>query len=284
MSRVPRETGNADATAMALAERVHEMETPEATILFGSRARGDHREDSDVDIMVVTTEDQGEPDAILTRQAQGWGRNLYGRDIDVDIVTIGLAKLEEEKEFINSLTTQALLDGLVISSDPDRFESPYGSENPPKPSYEWSTQKSRAAIARLEADVMMAFAGLKTRENPTVRYAILAAKTVTDPQERRNLVTVRAKLAITFALNSVASATGALTKRDATIKSLLQTMEEKSPGTPLGTKVDMMDYEEEKFPDKMSVEKIAATAKSDMDQLLKLANRLKRATQKGTSR
>lgn len=234
--------------------------------------------------MVVTTEDQGEPDAELTRQAQSLARNLYGRDIGVDIVTIGLAKLEGGKEFIHSLSTQALLDGLVISSDPGRLVSPYGSENPPKPSYEWSTQKSRAAIGRLEADVMMAFAGLKTRENPTVRYAILAAETVTDPQERRKLVTVRARLAITFALNSVASATGALKKRDADIESLLLTMEEKSPGTPLGTEMDMMDYEEEKFPDEMSVEKIAAAAKSDMDQLLKLANKLEKTTQKGAIR
>ena len=43
-----------DPRALRVAQQVHEMARPLATILFVSRARGDHREDSsDIDILLV---------------------------------------------------------------------------------------------------------------------------------------------------------------------------------------------------------------------------------------
>ncbi len=43
----------ADARALAVARAVHRMAAPEQTILFGSRARGDHRPDSDIDVLII---------------------------------------------------------------------------------------------------------------------------------------------------------------------------------------------------------------------------------------
>ena len=43
----------ADARAMAVAQAVHRMADPEQTILFGSRARGDYRPDSDIDVLII---------------------------------------------------------------------------------------------------------------------------------------------------------------------------------------------------------------------------------------
>ena len=45
----------ADPKAVRLTHALHLLMEPEATALFGSRARGNHRPDSDVNIMVVTT-------------------------------------------------------------------------------------------------------------------------------------------------------------------------------------------------------------------------------------
>ena len=42
-----------DRRAMAVARAVHRMAQPQQTILFGSRARGDHRPDSDVDDLII---------------------------------------------------------------------------------------------------------------------------------------------------------------------------------------------------------------------------------------
>ena len=42
-----------DRRALEVAREVHRMAEPEQTILFGSRARGDHRPDSDIDVLII---------------------------------------------------------------------------------------------------------------------------------------------------------------------------------------------------------------------------------------
>ena len=43
-----------DRRAVQIAQEIHQDRAPLATILFGSRARGDHNEDrSDIDILIV---------------------------------------------------------------------------------------------------------------------------------------------------------------------------------------------------------------------------------------
>ena len=46
--------GIPDPHAMEVARVIQEAVNPDLTILYGSRAVGDHHEDSDLDIMVVT--------------------------------------------------------------------------------------------------------------------------------------------------------------------------------------------------------------------------------------
>ena len=47
-------TRSPDPKAVQLTSQVHDLIRPQMTLLFGSRARGDHRPNSDVDILVVT--------------------------------------------------------------------------------------------------------------------------------------------------------------------------------------------------------------------------------------
>ena len=42
-----------DRRALDVARKIHSMAESEQTILFGSRARGDHRPDSDVDVLII---------------------------------------------------------------------------------------------------------------------------------------------------------------------------------------------------------------------------------------
>ena len=42
-----------DPKALGLAHLVQEAVSPDTVILFGSRARGDHRPDSDMDLMLI---------------------------------------------------------------------------------------------------------------------------------------------------------------------------------------------------------------------------------------
>lgn len=45
-----------DLQAISIARQIHEAASAEQTFLFGSRARGDHRPDSDIDVLVVKGE------------------------------------------------------------------------------------------------------------------------------------------------------------------------------------------------------------------------------------
>ena len=51
--------GTPDAIGLAVARAAQEAARPAVVILFGSRARGDWREDSDVDLLVITEEADG---------------------------------------------------------------------------------------------------------------------------------------------------------------------------------------------------------------------------------
>ena len=54
MARATPQQGNPDAIGLAVAKVAQDAVAPDTVILFGSRARGDHRPDSDIDLMVVT--------------------------------------------------------------------------------------------------------------------------------------------------------------------------------------------------------------------------------------
>ena len=58
-SDIIQSLGHPDPRAIAVARAVLEREGPEFTILFGSRARGDWDEESDIDLMLVTGEAPG---------------------------------------------------------------------------------------------------------------------------------------------------------------------------------------------------------------------------------
>ncbi len=58
-----------DIQAISIARQIHEMASAEQTFLFGSRARGDHRLDSDIDVLVVKEE----------RQPESWLEDLRQR-------------------------------------------------------------------------------------------------------------------------------------------------------------------------------------------------------------
>ncbi len=59
---------------------MYEAVRPESVILFGSRARGDYREDSDIDLMVICEERLSKDAYMKARRAAGQaGRNGHAR-------------------------------------------------------------------------------------------------------------------------------------------------------------------------------------------------------------
>lgn len=96
-----------------IARRIVAVCAPEKVIVFGSRARGDHRPDSDVDILVVAESDQP--------RYQRAGRlytALASLPAEVDVLVYTPREIEEWSQVPQALVTRATREGLVVYERP----------------------------------------------------------------------------------------------------------------------------------------------------------------------
>ena len=114
---------NPDPKALQVTRAVQLAEQPELTILFGSRARGDHEEpDSDIDIMLLDDQTPEEDyKRLATEKAEAYARKLYGRDVFVQLVWRTTKEFRHSRRYINSIETKAVREGTIISKDPESY-------------------------------------------------------------------------------------------------------------------------------------------------------------------
>ena len=147
---------NCDPRALKVAQALHERERPQATILFGSRARGDYDDRrSDIDIMQVNPD---EPDPAYKNRAAEWieevAQGIYGRPVPVQLVWFAQAEFRENSRYVNHVTTQAMLDGVVMSQNPDDYRSRYeGDCEETEYEYQWTDYDNRLLHAELHLDL-----------------------------------------------------------------------------------------------------------------------------------
>ena len=79
-------------------------------ILFGSRARGEERSDSDLDLLVIKDGDVDNPRAEAARLR----RELRGLGVGLDLVVVSAAYAEERGHSQGSLLNEALAEGRVL--------------------------------------------------------------------------------------------------------------------------------------------------------------------------
>lgn len=84
-------------------------QSPSRVILFGSYARGEAREDSDLDLMVIEDEvaDIGE-EMIRLQDAIGW------LGVDVDVLVYSEAEYEKRKSWCSTPVFWAMREGKVL--------------------------------------------------------------------------------------------------------------------------------------------------------------------------
>jgi uncharacterized protein len=83
---------------------------PERIYLFGSRARGDAREDSDYDVLVVVENSQ----VSGFRAAQRAYRRLWGLGVSIEVLVLTRAEFERDLEVFASVPATTLREGSIL--------------------------------------------------------------------------------------------------------------------------------------------------------------------------
>ena len=147
-----------DPRALSVARAVHRRERPHATILFGSRARGDHDEyRSDIDIMLLQDwVPDGESQWPVKEWVEGIARGAYGREVQVQLVWRTLDEFRHNRRYVNSVETNAVRDGVFMPLDPNQDDSSCYEDEDTEYEYDWTpyNERLRHAEAHLEAFVM----------------------------------------------------------------------------------------------------------------------------------
>jgi predicted nucleotidyltransferase len=90
--------------------RILSVRTPKAVILFGSTARGQSRPDSDLDLLIVESENPLPPHQRATAYRMG----LAGIDRDVDLLVYTPDEIDEWAAVPNAFITTAMREGKVL--------------------------------------------------------------------------------------------------------------------------------------------------------------------------
>ena len=134
-----------DPKALAVARAVQRETGAEGVILFGSRARGDYRPDSDIDLLLIHSAWQ---DGDVRKKAHiAWEmtESFYGIRIPVDVVGFTPREFHHIRHSINSVAAIAAEEGFTMDGQPAR--NIYSNDDEDY-SNEWTNTANRCYHAR----------------------------------------------------------------------------------------------------------------------------------------
>ena len=134
-------TPNYDERAIAVARAVQDVIRPDDIFLFGSRARGDWRDDSDIDIFTISESDAGTKEKYRLGLQAGKAKALevYGRPVKIDLVRYSSGDFHRYRQARTHLTYAALRDGINMNHEPTND----GDRYPHTPPNNWPDVEQR---------------------------------------------------------------------------------------------------------------------------------------------
>ena len=117
-----------DSHAIKIAQAIQEAITPNMVILHGSRARGDHRPDSDLDLLIVSVPEADQNTSV------GQAAEAYARSnpptLDLDVVSIPLEDFQRFRHAKQHIAGQADHWGIYMSDCRMNCNHEYHDEYP----------------------------------------------------------------------------------------------------------------------------------------------------------
>ena len=125
-------SANYDAKAILVARTIKEIAAPDDIFLFGSRARGDWDDASDIDVFTIADADPAtkERHRRALKAGQSRAMELYGRPIKIDLVRYSPADFERFRTARTHLTYHALKDGITMNCEPAAQSDRYPDVEP----------------------------------------------------------------------------------------------------------------------------------------------------------
>ena len=112
-----------DPKALAVGQAVLRETEAEDVILFGSRARGDYREDSDIDLLLIHSGPKNyESRAKVKDSAKATAASLYGSPVGVDLIWFSPEEFDRMRRSHNHVTAVATEEGIAMDGQAAREE------------------------------------------------------------------------------------------------------------------------------------------------------------------
>ena len=146
-----------DTLARPVAQAVYDAVHPISVFLFGSRARGDYRPDSDIDLLVVTADvchAQIYGEACVAAQRQI--RASYGEDVGLDLVNLTRADYVKFNRARNHIAYKTRQEGVLMAGNP--LEKPSGNVD------NWPDIEERMLTAYSALDTMPGIVPIPTAD------------------------------------------------------------------------------------------------------------------------
>ena len=121
-----------DRRALAVAQTIEKIAAPIDIFLFGSRARGDWHDASDIDIFTIAERDATTAERYRRALEAGRARarRLYGAPVKIDLVMCSPEEFDYYRQARTHLTYAAFEDGIHMNRDPVGYNDPYGKIAP----------------------------------------------------------------------------------------------------------------------------------------------------------
>ena len=196
----------ADPKALGVAKAVYEAISPNRVILFGSRARGDHREaESDIDILIVS--DQA-GDAAVVEDAESAARQcadtLFNRDVPIQLLWRTTEEFQQTRRTINGVVARAIDEGVIM---PEDLENDRNQDN--DYAHEWTITGQRVEHAEIHLE---------------------GFRLLYENNQNDRLIGKNAQEAMEHALKALISACGVRYDRTHDLNKLLQQANDADPG------------------------------------------------------
>ena len=139
-------TPHPDRVPRDLLDPVVDYFKPQRVILFGSRARGTARRDSDIDLLVVV-DDATPPEKLSSRAGYEAHRSRHA----ADVFPMRAGTFERDRGIANTLAAEADADGIVV------YGSPKGTcMKTPDPQARWNAVERWLRVAERDRKTALA--------------------------------------------------------------------------------------------------------------------------------